>query len=115
MIAPNDFRISIGQSDNGVIVRVVHAPTGNALTVDPVDDEPVGRVVQRLVAELMGRVFNPMDFVTEHIRAKPKGFMRVVHVPSGRHRDSDGKQTVRDLQDELLDELAAEEIAQEKE
>ena len=89
-------------------------PTGNELTVDPVADEPVGRVVQRLIAELAYRVFDPMDFETQHIRAKPRGFMRVVHLPSGKYRDSDGEKNAKDLQDELLNELA-EEHALEKE
>jgi hypothetical protein len=106
MIAVKDFHINVGQSENGVFVRVVHAPTGNELMVNPVADEPVGRVVQRLIAELAYRVFDPNDFATQHIRAKPAGFMRVVHIPSGRYRDSDGEKTARDLQDELLDELA---------
>jgi hypothetical protein len=76
--------------------------------VDPVADEPVGKVVQRLIAELAYRMFDPKDFVTQFIRAKPKGFTRVVHLPSGKHRDSDGQKTVKDLQDELLNELAEE-------
>ncbi len=108
MIRPQDFKVSVGQSDKGVFVRVVHAPTGNELIVDPVIEEPVGRVVRRLIAELTGRVFNPMDFVTEHIRAKPTGFTRLVHLPSGNHRDSDGKKTIKDLKDDLLNESAEE-------
>ena len=115
MITPKDFRVSVGQSDKGVFVRVVHEPTGNVLAVDPVGEEPVGGAVQRLISELTGRVFNPADFVTHHIRARPTGFMRVVHLPSGKHRDSDGKRTLRELQDELLNEIAAEELAPEKE
>ena len=116
MIAPKDFRTTIGQSDKGVCVRVVHAPTGNEITVDPVEGEPVGMVVRRLIAELMGRVFNPMDFVVEFIRAKPRGYKRVIHLSSGKFRDSDpaGKKTVRDLQDELLNEMRTGELAQEK-
>jgi hypothetical protein len=108
MIAAKDFHTTIGHSDKGVFVRVVHVPTGNELMVNPVADEPVGRAVQRLIAELAYRVFNPTDFVTQHIRAKPKGFMRVVHLPSGKYRDSDGKKNATDLQDELLNELVQE-------
>src|ERR1700722_10341670 len=114
MIAAKDFHTTVGRSDKGVFVRIVHAPTGNELMVDHVADEPVGRVVQRLIAELTCRVYDPKDFVIQLIRAKPKGFTRVVHIPSGKHRDSDGKKTVKDLQDELLNELA-EEHALEKE
>jgi hypothetical protein len=113
MIAAKDFHTTVGHSDKGVFVRVVHTPTGNELMVDPVADEPVGKVVQRLIAELAYRVFDPKDFVTELIRAKPKGFTRVVHIRSGKHRDSDGTKTVKALQDELLNELA-EEYALEK-
>jgi len=106
MIAAKDFHTTVGHSDKGVFARVVHPPTGNELMVDPVADEPVGRVVQQLIAELAYRVFDPKDFVTQLIRAKPKGFTRVVHLRSGKYRDSDGRKTVKDLQDELLDELA---------
>jgi hypothetical protein len=108
MIALKDFQINVGQSEKGVFVRVVHSPTGNELMVNPLTDEPAGRVVQRLIAELAYRVFDPKDFVTQLIRAKPKGFTRVVHLPSGKYRDSDGTKTVKALQDELLNELAEE-------
>ncbi len=114
MIAAKDFRPTIGQSDKGVFVRVVHVPTGNEITIDPVKDEPVKEVIRRLTAELMGRVFNPSDFVIQNIRSKPAGFTRVIHIPSGKHRESGGRKTWRDLIEELVSELVAEELSQEK-
>jgi len=109
MIRPQDFEIEIGQSDQGIFVRVTHTRTGKQLVADPVEPDAVGATRDRFLRELRGKLVRPKDIRVDIGLAEGGDFIRVVHRPSGIDRWAMRREgrTEEDLLDEVLEELYA--------
>lgn len=108
MIKPKDFDITVEHAKDGTAMRVVHKPTGNARFVESVAADSVGKVRDRLLAELRRLLFRSEDIRVDVGRSEGGDFIRVVHVPTGIERSAMRRETSHDeLLDLVLEELYA--------
>ena len=105
MIRPDDFNITIGDSDGETFVHVVHIPTGNERRRDAVTAGDVGRTRDALIVELRGLLFSTDDIRCDTGRADGGDFIAVRHLPSGIQRSAMRRDSTHEL---LLDEVLTE-------
>lgn len=87
MIRPEDFQIRIEYDSHGALVVVGHAISGIERRARPSSLESVGKVKERLLAEIERELYDSADIRIEYARSrrdgKVIGFIRVVHLPTG--------------------------------
>jgi len=108
MIQPRDYEIRINETPEGVVVSVVHRPTGYRRSRVAAPARSIGDTRNALVAELESLLYAPDDIRID-LGCSPKGdWLRVVHLPSGIERSAMRRDcTQRDLLDAVLEELIA--------
>jgi hypothetical protein len=87
VIRPTDFAVEFVHDDVGLLVRVLHRPTG-ARREERATRAQGGAVRDRLIAELTRRVFRPEDFVVDLVCGTGGSFLVARHLPSGRRGDA---------------------------
>jgi hypothetical protein len=111
MIRPEDFHITIGDTDGSTFVHILHVPTGNERRRDSVVSGDVGRTRDALLAELRGLLFSENEIVFDTGRAEGGDFIAVRHLPSGIQRRAMRRESTHELLlDEVLTELWASRI-----
>ena len=105
MIRPDDFDITIGDSDGNTFVHIVHIPTGNERRRDAIAAGDVGRIRDALIAELRGLLFATDDIRCDTGRSEGGDFIAVRHLPSGIQRFAMRSESTHEL---LLEEVLAE-------
>ena len=105
MIRPDDFDITIGDTDGTTFVHVIHIPTGSERRRDAIAAGDVGRTRDALIAELRGLLFSTDDIRRDTGRADGGDFIAVRHLPSGIQRSAMRRDSTHEL---LLDEVLTE-------
>lgn len=87
MIRPEDFQICIEYDSHGVLVIVGHAISGIERRARPSLLESVGKVKERLLAEIEREFYDSADIRIDCGHGRRDGkvydFIRVVHLPTG--------------------------------
>lgn len=114
MIQPQDFHIQIDHDDLGLLVVVIHKPTGLQRQGRPTSVESIQQVKDKLLTQVEFEFYNPDEFELLTGRCVIDGrvgtFYSVTHKPSGKIRRATtvGPQSSKAVHRDLLDELVAE-------
>lgn len=114
MVHQKDFNIKIDYDDAGLLVVVMHKPTGIQRIARPSSRESVQEVKDRLFFEVRSEFFNEDEFTFEIGRCKVNGkvgdWYGVTHLPTGKSRTTNSIEhpVTHNVHYELLDEIVEE-------
>ena len=87
MIQPRDYHIQIDYDEAGVMVVVLHKPSGLELRERPSSTESVGALKERLIAQIEHKFYPSEDFEMGHYQIGRDGVRGgswgVRHLPTG--------------------------------